>query len=79
MDFEEYIKELTMFKSYKRKGTIQMTPWHNGFDMDRVSISKEDLENGSPKKGDMIARNPKKNGDMWLVVEDYFKNNYEEV
>lgn len=44
--------------------------WH------RVSISKTDLENGSPKGGDMIARNPKNHNDQWLVAKDYFKENF---
>jgi len=44
-----------------------------------VSISKEDRKNGSPKLGDMIARNPKNHNDQWLVNEQYFKDNFEET
>jgi hypothetical protein len=43
----------------------------------KVSISSADLENGSPKIGDMIARNPKDYSDQWLVAEQYFKDNFE--
>ena len=43
----------------------------------KVSISIEDLSNGSPKSGDMIARNPKNHNDQWLVAEQYFKDNFE--
>lgn len=42
-----------------------------------VSISKADLENGSPKPGDMIARNPKNSNDLWLVAAEYFEDNLE--
>jgi len=42
-----------------------------------VSISDNDLKNGSPKNGDMIARNPKNHNDTWLVSKEYFKNNFE--
>jgi hypothetical protein len=42
-----------------------------------VSISDVDRDNGSPKIGDMIARNPKNHLDQWLVVEKYFKDNFE--
>jgi hypothetical protein len=42
-----------------------------------ISISIEDLKGGSPKIGDMIARNPKKHLDQWLVAEQYFKDNFE--
>jgi hypothetical protein len=43
----------------------------------KVSISVEDLANGSPKSGDMIARNPKNHNDQWLVAEQYFEDNFE--
>ena len=42
-----------------------------------ISVSEADLQNGSPKEGDMIARNPKNHNDQWLVAEEYFKNNFE--
>lgn len=44
-----------------------------------VSISSVDKENGSPKLGDMIARNPKDHNDQWLVAEQYFKDNFEQL
>ena len=44
-----------------------------------VSISQADLENGSPKIGDMIARNPANHKDQWLIAEKYFKENFEEL
>jgi hypothetical protein len=42
-----------------------------------VSISLPDLEAGSPKAGDMIARNPKNHDDQWLVAAAYFADNFE--
>lgn len=42
----------------------------------KVSISDADLKNGSPKIGDMIARNPQNHNDQWLVAEKYFKENF---
>lgn len=44
-----------------------------------VSISDVDLENGSPRIGDMIARNPKNHLDQWLVAEKYFNDNFERI
>lgn len=44
-----------------------------------VSISDVDLMNGSPKEGDMIARNPKNHLDQWLVSEEYFNDNFESI
>ena len=41
-----------------------------------VSISQEDINAGSPKLGDMIARNPQNHDDQWLVAEKYFKDNF---
>jgi hypothetical protein len=60
---------------YRRAGVSSMRPYVDGEDLSRVSISQADIENGSPKKGDMIARNPKDHSDMWLVAEKYFKEN----
>lgn len=44
-----------------------------------VSISQEDLKSGSPKIGDMVARNPKNHLDQWLVAAEYFNDNFEEI
>lgn len=52
---------------------------NNHFEKRRISISEEDRKNGSPKKGDMIARNPKNHNDQWLVSEEYFNENFEEI
>lgn len=56
---------------YKSKDYISVFGWQYV-----VSISSADKENGSPKIGDMIARNPKNHFDQWLVSEEYFKNNF---
>lgn len=45
----------------------------------RVSISDADRKNGSPKIGDMIARNPKNHFDQWLVAKQYFEDNFEPI
>lgn len=44
-----------------------------------VSISAEDQKAGSPKAGDMIARNPKNHADQWLVAAQYFADNFEDA
>ena len=41
-----------------------------------ISISEVDLFNGSPKIGDMIARDPRDHRDQWLVSEKYFDSNF---
>lgn len=61
---------------FVRKGSL-VVPSNN--DKITVSISEQDLLNGSPKDGDMIARNPKNHLDQWLVSEGYFKDNFEEI
>lgn len=62
---------------YKRKGLSEMRPYVPGEDVTGVSISDADKANGSPRDGDMIARNPKNHNDQWLVAEKYFKDNLE--
>ena len=66
-------------KDYIKNKTQPMEPWVDGYDMDMVSISQADLDNGSPKTGDMIAVSSDNENDKWLVAEDFFKANYIEV
>jgi hypothetical protein len=68
---------MTEFTQYRRKQIAELTPWTPGFDMNRVSVSAPDEEAGSPKVGDMIARNPKNHDDQWLVAAAYFADNFE--
>mgnify|MGYP001610612667 CR=1 FL=1 len=65
------------FIQYRRKQIAELMPWTPGFDMSRVSVSAPDKEAGSPKAGDMIARNPKNHDDQWLVAAAYFADNFE--
>lgn len=79
------------FKKYRRKQIAELRPvtggdiaWFQTYgEMERenvkISISSEDLKNGSPKSGDMIARNPKTHLDQWLVAEQYFNDNFESI
>lgn len=66
-----------MFIKYRRTQIAEMRPYMEGEPLTDVSISKPDLEAGSPKLGDMIARNPKNHADQWLVAAQYFKDNFE--
>ena len=66
------------FKEYRRKQIAELGPYQEGEVLsERISISKSDQEAGSPKKGDMIARNPKNHDDQWLVAKQYFEDNFE--
>ena len=65
------------FKQYRRTQIAEMARWVPGMNISGVSISKPDQEAGSPKDGDMIARNPKNHADKWLVSAQYFADNFE--
>lgn len=67
------------FAQYRRKQIAELRPWNPGDDMSGVSISQPDKEAGSPKAGDMIARNPKNHADQWLVAAQYFADNFEPI
>jgi hypothetical protein len=68
------------FKKYRRSQIAELRPYTEGEELsEKVSVSAVDKENGSPKVGDMIARNPKNHEDQWLVAEQYFKDNFEEA
>ena len=71
------------FKKYSRTSIAELRPVTQR-DIDRFansinSVSIEDLRNGSPKIGDMIARNPKNHLDQWLIAKDYFEENFESL
>lgn len=68
-----------MFKQYRRSQIAELRPYLEGEDLTGVSISIPDTAAGSPKTGDMIARNPKNHEDMWLVAAQYFADNFEPV
>ncbi len=75
-----YINLDTMneFKQYRRKHIAELRPFQEGEQLpESVSISQADRDNGSPKTGDMIARNPKNHDDQWLVAKQYFEDNFE--
>lgn len=65
------------FIQYRRTQIAEMRPYVEGEDMRGVSISQPDRQAGSPKPGDMIARNPKNHTDQWLVAAQYFADNFE--
>ncbi len=68
---------MSAFQQYRRSQIAELRPWMEGDDMTRVSVSAPDTEAGSPKSGDMIARNPKNHDDQWLVAAQYFAENFE--
>lgn len=85
---------MSEFKQYRRTQIAEMRPVTiadiRAFENDQhlhslkdrefcVSISDVDKAYGSPRIGDMIARNPKNHEDQWLVAEQYFKDNFEEL
>ena len=70
---------MSEFTRYRRKQIAELRPWQPGDDMSCVSVSAEDAKAGSPKDGDMIARNPKNHDDQWLVAAAYFAENFEAV
>ncbi|MBK9689124.1 MAG: hypothetical protein IPO65_15745 [Saprospiraceae bacterium] len=85
---------MNSFKNYRRTQIAEMRPiteqdiasfqadkeLHSIKDTNfRVSISDVDIQNGSPRIGDMVARNPKNHNDQWLVAKEYFEDNFEAV
>jgi hypothetical protein len=67
------------FTQYRRKQIAELRPYTPGESMTLISVSEEDRKAGSPKTGDMIARNPKNHDDKWLVAAAYFADNFEPI
>jgi len=80
-----------MFKNYKKTQIAELRPvTQEEIELGRliitktpnrnsISVSQTNLVNGSPKQGDMIARNLKNHNDQWLVAEQYFKDNFTDM
>lgn len=68
---------MSEFRQYRRSQIAELRPWRPGENIKHVSISMPDMLAGSPKDGDMIARNPKNHADQWLVAAQYFADNFE--
>lgn len=70
---------MSQFKQYRRKHIAELRPYVEGElpGCPTVSVSAVDAAAGSPKAGDMIARNPSNHADQWLVAAAYFQDNFE--
>lgn len=69
----------TTFKEYRKVKNAELRPYVKGELNDVFYINNEDLKNGSPKEGDMIARNPNDHDHKWLVTSKDFLKSYEEI
>ena len=68
------------WRKYRRKQIAELRPYIPGEVLGlNVSISDTDHLAGSPKPGDMIARNPQNHEDMWLIAKAYFEENFEPI
>ena len=68
---------MSEYHNYRRSQIAELMFWDSQVDMSQVSVSQADKDAGSPKTGDMIARNPKNHADKWLVAKKYFEDNFE--
>lgn len=69
---------MSEWASYRKRALQEMRPYVDGEVLPAsVSISEADAKAGSPKVGDMIARNASNPDDQWLVAADFFAANYE--
>jgi hypothetical protein len=67
-----------MPKLYRKKQMIEVERWTPGIDMAGVTIGELDKNNGSPRDGDVIARNADGNPkDRWLISAETFQLTYE--
>jgi hypothetical protein len=65
------------FRTYRKKQLAEMRPYQPGEPIAHIAVADADRLTGSPKEGDMIARNPKNHDDQWLVEGQFFVDNYE--
>ena len=76
-----------MYKQYRKAAIAELRPVTleeiekglHFMEEQRISVSPADIDGGSPKVGDMIARNPCNHDDKWLVAKEYFEQNFVEL
>jgi hypothetical protein len=68
---------MTTFRRYRRSKIAELRPYVPGESLIDISVSAIDRYSGSPKLGDMIARNPDNHNDQWLVAAQYFADNFD--
>jgi hypothetical protein len=64
---------------YRRTTVMDMRPYEPGEDITNIEISPLDAAQGSPKEGDMIARNPNDDSKGWLISRAYFAHNFTRI
>ena len=73
-DKKEKNETLIGFSEYVKPGVQLMRPYHEGEDMEDISVSDTDI----PETGGMIAINPDNLDDKWYIAKDFFNKNYVE-
>lgn len=62
---------------YIKKVPQEMREWTEGEDMTKIAVNQNDRDAfGSPKRGDMIAHDPKNAADQWLISKEFFDEHY---
>jgi hypothetical protein len=74
---EETMLDFPDFSLYRKKQLAEMRPYVAGEPMAHIAVNDVDRAAGSPKAGDMIARNAANHADQWLVSQRFFEDNYE--
>ena len=70
---------MSEFKQYRKNQIAEMRTYEPGEDMTGITVNESDKMNGSPKVGDMVARDPRNHKDQWLVSHSFFTANYEPI
>ena len=69
---------MNKWRKYNRKAIpAEMRPYVAEEDLTEISLGKDDIESGSPREGDMIARDPSNHADKWLVNAAYFAEKFD--
>jgi len=70
---------MSEFKQYRKKALVEARPYIPGEALDGVTVNPKDTDAGSPKAGDMIARQPHDHSDSWLIAATAFASTYVEA
>jgi len=68
--------DVSNWKRMRKNSVTEIRPYIPEEDLTGIDVSDIAKQEGSPKEGDFIARDPTKPQDQWLLTAEYVAANY---
>jgi len=67
------------WEQYRRVAIAEMRPYEEGEDMTNITLNERERQEGHPRAGDMVGRDPLDHSKMWLITKEYFDVNFRRI